>query len=298
MAPDPKPRPIDRVFAAYALVTTLALLFPHHARAWPALVTIHLLAAAAAMYLPPVRRVLLAAGRAWPRLGSLVHDWYALVLLPALYTELAVLNQAVWNGRYFDGAIQHVEAAIFGGQPSRELAVAFPYPILSEILHSAYLSYYLIAFVPSLILYLMDRVHAFRMVTFGVVLTFLLNYVVFIFFPVQGPRYLFPSPDGALQGGLVNRLSHWILEHGSARGAAFPSSHMSVATAQAVLAYRYLRPAFPILLPLALGVGAGAVYSGFHYATDIVAGALVGLALGLLAPRVYVMLARQEPPAV
>ncbi len=297
MAPDPHPRPLDRVFAAYALVGVVALLFPHHTRAWPALITLHLLAAAAAMDLPPVRQAVRAASHAWPRLGRVVHDWYAMLLLPALYTELATLNQAVWNGHYFDAAIQHVEAVLFGGQPSRELAAALPYPILSEVLHAAYLSYYLIIFVPSLVLYLMGRVHAFRVVTFGVVLTLLLNYVAFIFFPVQGPRYLFPAPDASLDHGVVNRLSHWILRHGSARGAAFPSSHMSAATVQVFLAYRYLRPAFPVLLLAALGVCVGAVYSGFHYATDMVAGAVVGTALGLVAPRAYVKLARQEPPA-
>jgi membrane-associated phospholipid phosphatase len=296
VGPDPQPRPLDRVFAAYALVGTLALLFPHHSSAWPALVTIHLLAAAAAMRLPPARHMLLVVGHAWPRLSRIVHDWYAMVLLPAIYTELAVLNHAVWNGRYFDAAIQHVEIAVFGGQPSRALAAALTYPALSEVLHAAYVSYFLIVFVPSLALYLMGRVHAFRVVTFGVVFTLLLNYVVFIFFPVQGPRYLFPAPDGALRGGLFNRLSHWILEHGSARGAAFPSSHMSVAAVQAVLAYRYMRPVFPLLLLAAAVAGVGAVYAGFHYATDIVVGALVGLVFGLLVPRVYVKLARQEPP--
>ncbi|MEJ2677716.1 MAG: phosphatase PAP2 family protein [Gemmatimonadota bacterium] len=296
MAPDPQARPIDRVFAAYALVGALALLFPHHTPIWPALVALHLLAAAAALYLPPVRRLLLAAGRAWPRLSRVVHDWYALALVPALYTELAILNQAVWNGHYFDAAIQRVEIAIFGGLPSRELATAFPYPVLSEFLHTAYLSYYVILFGPSLFLYLAGRVHAFRVVTFGVVFMLLLNYVAFIFYPVQGPRYLFPPPGGPLRGEFVNRLTHWILEHGSARGAAFPSSHMSVVTVQTVMAYRYLRRAFPLLVVAVLGVGVGAVYSGFHYAVDMVAGALVALVLGLLVPRAYVLLARQEPP--
>jgi membrane-associated phospholipid phosphatase len=297
VAPDPHPRPIDRVFAAYALISALALLFPHHGFVWPALVTIHLLAAAAALRLPPMRRVTVAVTHARPRFARAVHDWYALALVPALYTEVAVLNQAVWNGRYFDPVIQHVEATVFGGQPSRQLAAALPYPVLSEFLHAAYLSYYLVIFGPSVVLYVMGRVHAFRVVTFGVVLTFLLSYVVFIFFPVQGPRYLFPAPDGALAGGLVNRASHWLLEHGSARGAAFPSSHMGVATVQAVLAYRYMRPVFPLFVLIALALGFGAIYSGFHYATDMVVGAFAGVVLGLLVPRVYVMLGRQEPTA-
>ncbi|HKJ93074.1 MAG TPA: phosphatase PAP2 family protein [Longimicrobiales bacterium] len=296
MEPDPHPRPLDRVFAAYSLVATLALLFPHHGHSWPAYITLHLIAAAAALQLPPTRRFLAAARRAWPRLARLVHDWYALVLLPALYTELAILNHAVWNGRTFDGVIQHVESAVFGGEPARHLAAAFPYLPLSEALHATYLLYYLIIFGPSLALYLMGRVHAFRVVTFGVVFTFLVHYVVFTFFPVQGPRYVFHGVVGAaVNGGPVSRLSRWLLEHGSVRGTAFPSSHMSVATVQAVLAYRYLRPVFPLFVVVALGVGVGAVYAGFHYAADMIVGGAAGLVLGLFMPRLYVSLGRREP---
>ena len=32
-------------------------------------------------------------------------DWYAVLIIPALYLELAVLNRAVHGGRYFDDVI-------------------------------------------------------------------------------------------------------------------------------------------------------------------------------------------------
>ena len=93
-------------------------------------------------------------------------------------------------------------------------------------------------------------------------------------FPVQGPRYFGP-PEG-VPDGPMRRLTLLILENGSSRGAAFPSAHMSIMTAQAVLALR-LQPKLGALLTLGmLGVGVGAVYGGFHYAVDMAAGALVG----------------------
>lgn len=74
----------------------------------------------------------------------------------------------------------------------------------------------------------------------------------------------------------MRRLTLLILENGSSRGAAFPSSHMALMTAQAALALRF-QPKVGVLLTLgALGVGLGAVYGGFHYSVDMAAGAVVG----------------------
>jgi hypothetical protein len=61
-------------------------------------------------------------------------------------------------------------------------------------LHAAYLSYYFIIFVPPLRA-VPARPHAMRLParrSFAVMLSFFAHYLFFIFFPVQGPRYLFP----------------------------------------------------------------------------------------------------------
>jgi membrane-associated phospholipid phosphatase len=51
-------------------------------------------------------------------------------------------------------------------------------------------------------------------------------------------------------------------------------------------AFRFLPALAPLLAILSLGLGIGAVYGGFHYATDMVAGLLLGVVAVLLAPRV------------
>ncbi len=78
-----------------------------------------------------------------------------------------------------------------------------------------------------------------------------------------------------------------MLEVGSSRGAAFPSSHVGVSVAQTLIVFRFLRPLTPLIGLLALGLACGAVYGGFHYATDVCAGALLGSLSVLLAPRIY-----------
>src|SRR5690606_19851180 len=118
----------------------------------------------------------------------------------------------------------------------------------------------------------------------------LVSYLFFIYFPVQGPRYLFPPPGGGLEVGPAYRLAHRVLEAGSSQGAAFPSSHVAVATAQTALVARLLPRLLPAVALLSAGLAAGAVYGGFHYATDVVAGLALAVVLVLAAPRIHALM--------
>lgn len=280
------PRAVDRLFALYMLVSGLALAGAARPGTWPALALAHGLAAVAALRAWPAAPVLAAAARRWPRAAVVVSDWYPLLLLPALYTELAVLNRALYAGVYFDDVVMRWEEALFGGQPSRALAAALPHLALSEPLHAAYLSYYAIIYGPPLLLYVTGRRADYHAMLFPLLLTFLVSYLFFVYFPVQGPRYLFPPPGGGLEAGPVYRLAHRVLEAGSAQGAAFPSSHVAVAAAQTAMVARLLPRLLPLVAILSVGLAAGAVYGGFHYATDAVAGLALAAVLLAAAPRV------------
>lgn len=301
-------RPVDRLFGVYALLSGLAFVFPHRPAWWPLLAGLHIVIAAWALgwlsfdrgtwgLRPRATRALRRRPEqltAWRGSGFTRHrsglvpflaDAYPLLLIPALYAELAALNLSVHGGRYFDEIVLRWEGVLFGGQPSTELWQAFPSLFLSEFLHGAYLSYYAIIYGPPLVLYLTGRLEAFREVVFAVMLTFFAHYIVFIFFPVQGPRYLFPAPDGALADGLLFRLTHSVLETGSSQGAAFPSAHVGVAFAQAVLALRYLPRLAPWLFVISGALAVSTVYGGFHYAVDALAGLVLALMCVGVAPR-------------
>ena len=279
-----QPSPLDRLLALYLIVSGAALLFPYRQPGWLALAVVHVAGALMLVGAPPFDRMRAAVTRVTPRLSSFLHDWHALLLMPALYTELAVLNRAVWNGRYFDDTIIALEQLVFGGQPSTALAQLAPTLWLSEPLHLAYLSYYFIIFGPPLLLYARGRHDQFRAVVFTLMLTFFAHYVVFVYFPVQGPRYLFPPPGGELAGGPFYRIAHQLLEAGSAQGSAFPSSHVGVSLAQTLSMARYA-PALAVPVGvLTTGLALGAVYGGFHYAVDVLVGAALGALIVLCAP--------------
>jgi len=279
--------PVDRLFAVYAFTGGAALLFPHRPPEWPLLAAVHLLAVFAGFGSAPFVRTWKRAIARWPRALTAIGDAYPIALIPFLYAELPSLNRSIWNGRYFDETILRIEEAVFQAQPSVEWARAMPVPVLSEVLHAAYLSYYFIIFVPPVLIWWKAGTPAFRNAVFALMLTFLVHYLFFIWLPVQGPRYLFPPPGGAIAQGTVFNLTHRILEAGSSQGAAFPSSHVGVAVAQTLIVYRYLPRLWPLIAVLAVGLAAGAVYGGFHYATDAIVGAALGAAAVAAAPSLY-----------
>lgn len=207
--------------------------------------------------------------------------WVGLIAIPLLYAEIGQINQYLAAG-YHDPFVMALESFVFGS-PATDLAATLPNFWLSETLHLAYLSYYPAIYVPAALLFFAGRADEFRDCVSAVLLAAVVCFVVFVYFPVQGPRYFGP-PEG-VPDGPMRRLTLSILEAGSSQGAAFPSSHMSIITAQAVVQLRATRSVGIVMTIAALGVGIGAVYGGFHYAIDMVLGGAIGLAAGAYVTR-------------
>lgn len=221
-------------------------------------------------------------------------DWAPLLAIPFLYAELPLLMRG-FGGGYHDAAVQRWESAVFGVSPAVTLARRLPTRWISEPLHLAYLSYYAIIYGPALLLASRRRRPEFLVMGALVLLAFAACFSVFVIYPVQGPRYLWPAahvPDGPIRGIVVA-----LLERGSSRGAAFPSSHVAVAVVQAALMWRFRMRGAGLVTVLTLGLAIGAVYGGFHYAIDAVAGAATGLAVIAAAPRVHRRVS-PEPPVM
>lgn len=236
------------------------------------------------------------AAATWaPRVPAWLRAWAPLMSLLFLYSELPMLIRAAGHLQFFDMAVISWESGLFGGQPAVQWSLRWPSRALSELLHAAYLSYYGIIFVVPVALWITRRRRAFDEAVFVLLLTFLACFVCYIMLPVEGPRYLWPGPDGSLHGP-IRAVVVWLLESRSSQGTAFPSSHVAVATTQGILAVRYFGWRGAALLPLGLGLALGAIYGGFHYAIDVVAGAVLGAitaAVGLIAVR---LTTRAQPP--
>ena len=209
--------------------------------------------------------------------------WAPLLLIPFLYWELPVLNQLLGQG-YMDSWVQGLEMRVFPGNPSAGLAGAYPWPLLSEGLHLAYLSYYPLIVFPPLFLWARGHRSLFRESVFRMVLTFTVCFFLYLLIPVEGPRYGGVPPSGIPEGA-VRGWALTILESGSARGSAFPSSHVAVAVTQSLFLLGQKKWIGLGALCLSLGLGVGAVYGGFHYGVDVLAGLVLAGALFIIVEK-------------
>lgn len=267
--------PLDRWTLAYVAVASLFLALRWSglsARTAASLLLLHAVAAAAALLAPRLRR-----GEPPARF---LGEFYPLLLLYPLYAELGVLNASA--GGFHDARVQAWEEALLGAQPAHDWIRAQPWPWLSNLLHAAYLSYYLILAAAPLGLWLAGRREGSRRTIRLMMITFYVCYTCFLLFPVAGPRYLFPLADNEATATSLARFTQDLLNAASSRGTAFPSSHVAAALVASLSALREWRPLGAVLVPLALLLALGTVYGQFHYAVDALAGALVAAAaLGL-----------------
>lgn len=211
------------------------------------------------------------------RFATVLRDIYPIMVLPALYGGLDLLNGFEVPVR--DATVQAWEAALFGGQVSITWWQAAPSRFWSIVLHAAYFGYYLIIPLPPLyFLFRGERRNA-RMAVAMIVATFLSCYLFFVLFPVAGPYYEFPRPSGPFVDHWAARLVYATLAQGSSYGAAFPSSHVA-ATISAVLAAGMGSRRLGLILSIpAVLLTVGVVYCQMHYAVDALAGVLVPLVL-------------------
>ena len=214
------------------------------------------------------------------RLPQRLRDALPLLLLPALYPLLDIVNLA-GGVPTWDALAQRAEAALFGGQPSRDWWRVSPSVFWSTLLHAAYLSYYALVALPAAYIVLRGTSAERDMVITRIVVCFLCCYAAFVLVPVAGPYYQFDRPSGAFIENLPAQWVYASLHGGSSFGAAFPSSHVA-ATLTATLVMLRVRPRVGILMVIpALLLCVSVVYCAMHYAVDAIAGAVVGAVVGL-----------------
>lgn len=267
---------IDFATAAYVLVATGAVFYSFHGEGlagWPWVLTAHALIGVLVLLAPRAR----AAGP----IGRFLGDWYPMLLLPAFYGEIGVLTLSA--GFQNDLLIQRLETWVFGSQISYRWIRESPNVLASWVLHACYLAYYPILYASPFALWIVGRRDASRHTIFAVMATFYLCYVVFLFFPVAGPRYAFAGAHNVATNVWPARFAAWLLDRGDSWGAAFPSSHVAASVVATGMALRYWRALGLVLLPLTIGLTLAVVYGQFHYAVDALGGLMVAaVMLGIM----------------
>lgn len=270
LAATPHARPVDLLAAAYlaasACIAALSL-----TTTGLRIAGLHLIALALVHLLGrvPVPAI---------RLGAFLRLTWPVAITPLLYLELATLNQLLFPG-YFDATVQAWEQALFGAQLSIVMSGWYDALWFSELLHLGYISYYLVLPVALIGGFYLGGENGLEQVAFATALGFFVCYLCFAVFPVAGPRYEFAQIVGPQTDGPMFAMVHSILENGSAKGTAFPSSHVAASISAWLAAGRLDRRLGWILAPFAVFLTVGTVYGRFHYGID----AAVGLGVAFLA---------------
>ena len=225
--------------------------------------------------------IVIAAHASRGRATQILRDWTPLGLGPFLYIELRWIIEGA--GRpHADALVASWEAVLFPSDPSASLATRWPSLVVSELLHFCYLSYYAIVYVPPALLWLRGRRREFAETVLALVVVYALCFATYMRFPVDGPRFVH-GPSSAPAGAIRSIVVH-LLESGSSRGTAFPSSHVAAALVAAICALRFQRGVGVVVAVLTVGLAVGAVYGGYHYAVDVLAGTVIaGLSLVVLS---------------
>jgi membrane-associated phospholipid phosphatase len=172
-----------------------------------------------------------------------------------------------------------LDRRLFGGDPTRALQ-SIAHPGLTELLQLVYASFYLLPVALGAALARARDWSAFEFSLTAVALGFLLSYLGYFLVPARGPeRFL---PHGAPLEGVATAAAvrAWIDRVEPVKRDCFPSGHAEISLLVAALAWRFHRPAFLLLGPVALLLVFSTVYLRYHYAVDVLAGA--ALAAGTL----------------
>ena len=127
---------------------------------------------------------------------------------------------------------------------------------------------------------------------------------MYIIFPIAGPPLFYKPIDGfnltpalqhlagnpvpeVIRGGVFYRLVTWIYEVFEAPGAAFPSSHVAVSWCTTYFSFLYLPRIRYWHLAMTGLLSLATVYCRYHYAVDVLAGAVTFAVLVPLANRLY-----------
>lgn len=265
----------DRLYLAVHLALTLLVLARHqHIPRWPMYVVWNLAVIATLFFLARKQRDSVR----W----EFAHDWFpGVVLLTSVFEETASLSLALvphWQSAHLIA----LESRIFGAQPAVWLQQHLPGWTI-EFLDFGYFAFYPLYPAVAAVLWAWRGrpryAGAFRRMTDAIACGYFLCYAIYILWPTQSPHHDLGITSPA-HGGVFHWLVSLIQGNAGVHGNAFPSGHIMLAFAVLVFVWRYLPRFAPWLLIINLLMCLGAVYDGYHFASDVIAGALLGSVVG------------------
>jgi membrane-associated phospholipid phosphatase len=271
----PRLRPSERVTAAYAAVlAALCALFAARIPGWPLYALGHLAVPAASWALARSRS--LAARR--------LRDFDLLYVIPAFFFMDCTLVHRVHPVDY-DAQLIAIDRAI-GGTAVLAGMHAVETPLLTALAKWAWISYYGVALLPGVALYLRRDRSAFEEARLAYALAWCGSYLGYFLVPAEGPGYHAEAigvPQPAWTGHSAALKGVIYALEGEARDT-FPSGHAAIAALTIFLCARHrLAAVARLAVPLSVAILASTLYLRYHYLVDVLAGTALGIGAGAVA---------------
>lgn len=174
------------------------------------------------------------------------------------------------NSRLMDPYLALADMHLFGQHPSVLLG-RYTAPWITEILMICYYSYFVLAAVLGVALYIKGRRTAFEEFVLALSLFYSVNYLLYVAVPAVGPRFFLAKEFGQpLTGVLLTPYLDALMRTTPFNRDCFPSGHTGATLIVLTYAFRYYRRMFWIMLPVGTGLIAATLVGRFHYGIDLV----------------------------
>ncbi len=272
--------PVDFITTVFLLLLTLLnVVFSSRVPVWKELVLINLVVIAAIVCIArwaETRNSRLLIG---------IHRWYCYLLVLFVFKEIYQMIHRI-NPTDYDQLFITIDHWMFGVNPTQWL-YKFANPVVTEILQSAYFSYYLIFILVGVEIYRRYPIEKFDHAAFVIVLGFYLSYLGYFLLPAVGPRFTlhdFANLDRELPGLFFTPLFRAIINAGESIRAgqihpidvvqrdAFPSGHTQLTLVCVYLAFLFRLRSKWVVTVLATLLIIATVYLRYHYVIDLIGG--------------------------
>lgn len=275
------------IFIYLMLMNLLIIIFRENLDNWQYYIIVHMI------YIVVIGILIYVSRKTENQYITLLRLIYPILSYAFFYKEVDSFMHLIYPG-WFDHVITRIEYFIFGFHPTI-LLQKIALPPVTEYFKMAYFSYFiLIPFMP-LYFYFTKNYKALNSYITTMTLGLFICYIVFILFPVEGPRYTFSmitKPANInqllytkeLKGYIFTYMVDFIMEWGSCHGACIPSAHVAAALIILLYVRKYIRKIFPYILIIIISLIVATVYNRYHYISDMITGIIVGYITYILVP--------------
>lgn len=203
------------------------------------------------------------------------RHWYPHLFFLFCFEELAYLMTLV-TSHWQDAKLIAFDYWLTGVHPSVWLE-QFATPFRNDAMQLIYFTYFTYLLIVGLVLYLRRDWRGYWSAMTYSMAGYMVGYFIAMFFPIESPWFAMVGWwQGPLHGGPFTAMMGFIEHYGRVRGAAFPSAHVTGATAALWAAWKFRRWLFWALLPFYLAMCFSTVWGRYHYFADVLGGIATG----------------------